>query len=84
MKKGRIKVATFQRKDDQQYTVSERVFETVPRCLDEPLPVAQAVRAERKCTKNTLYKNRHPPSMVPPTDGMKRERERKHEPGSDV
>jgi hypothetical protein len=40
MKKGRIEVATFQRKDDQQYTASERVVETVPRCLDEPLPVA--------------------------------------------
>jgi hypothetical protein len=60
MKKDRIEVATFQRKDDQQYTASERVFETVPRCLDEPLHVAQSVRAERKSTKNTLYKNRHP------------------------
>jgi hypothetical protein len=72
MKTGRIEVATFPRKDDQQYTVKQRVFETVLRCLDEPLPVAQAVRAERKSTKNTLYKNRHPPLMLPPTDGMKK------------
>jgi hypothetical protein len=56
--------------------VPERVVETVPRCLDEPLPVARPVRAERKSTKKTLYKNRHPPSMVPQTDEMKRERER--------
>ena len=39
MKQGRIEEAAFQRKDDQRYTASERVFETVPRCLDEPLPV---------------------------------------------
>jgi len=57
-------VATFQRKDDQQYTVPERAFETVLRCLDEPLHVAPSVRTERKSTKNTLYKNRHPPFDV--------------------
>jgi hypothetical protein len=64
MKKDRIEVATFRRKDDHQYTVKQRVFETVPRCLDGPLHVAQLARAKHKSTKNTLYKNRHPPFDV--------------------
>jgi hypothetical protein len=77
MKQGRIKEAAFQRKDDQRYTASERVFETVPRCLDEPLHVASSVRAERKSTKNTLYKNRHPPFDGAADRGEKKKKERK-------
>lgn len=44
MKKGSIEVATFQRKDDQQYTASKRVVETGLRCLDDPLHVAQSAQ----------------------------------------
>jgi hypothetical protein len=53
-----LKEATSRRKDNQQYTVSQRVFETVLRGLDEPLHVAQTARAERKSPKNILYKDR--------------------------
>jgi hypothetical protein len=77
MKKERIEVATFRRKDDQQYTVKQRVFETVPRCLDEPLHVAQSARAERMSTKNTLYKNRHPRDVAADRwDEKRKERDR--------
>ena len=58
MKKGILEVATFQREDDQQSTVSQRVKETVLWGLGEPLHVAPTARAERKSTKNTLYKDR--------------------------
>jgi len=60
MKKGRIGVATSQREDDQQSTASERVFETVLRCLDEPLPVASSPKDGDESTKKTLKKSRHP------------------------
>jgi hypothetical protein len=42
--------------------VEERVFETVPRCLDEPLPVGSPAKAERESTKKILNNDRHPPS----------------------
>jgi len=47
MKKSILEVAMFQRENDQQSTVSQRVFETVFRGLDEPLHVAQTAKAER-------------------------------------
>jgi hypothetical protein len=58
MKKDILEVAPSQREDDQQYTVRQRVFETVLRCLPEPLHVALTVNAEQKSTKNTLEKDR--------------------------
>ncbi len=44
MKKSILEGGSSRREDDQQYTASERAFETVLRCLDEPLPVASPVQ----------------------------------------
>jgi len=60
MKRDILRVARSQREDVHQYTVPQRVFETVLRCLDEPLHVASPVKAERESTKRILKKNRHP------------------------
>jgi hypothetical protein len=61
MKKSILGVASSRREDDHQDTVKKRAFETVPRCLDEPLHVASAVKAEGESTKKILKENRHPP-----------------------
>jgi hypothetical protein len=47
-------VANFWREDVHQYTVLQRVFETVLRCLNEPLPVASPAQAEWESTKKIL------------------------------
>jgi transposase len=60
MKKGILEVANSRREDDQQYTVEQRAFETVLRCLDEPLHVASPAQAACESTKKILKKNRHP------------------------
>jgi hypothetical protein len=54
MKRGILAAARFQREDDHRYTVAQRVFETVLRCLDEPLRVAEAQKLDRKSTKRIL------------------------------
>jgi len=54
MKRGILAAARFQREDGQRYTVAQRVFETVLRCLDEPLRVAEAKKLDRKSTKRIL------------------------------
>src|SRR4051812_35986275 len=53
-------LATSQREDDHQYTVKQRVFETVLRCLDEPLPVAEPAKEACESTKKILKRNKHP------------------------
>src|SRR2546426_2751080 len=53
-------LATSQREDDRQYTVKQRVFETVLRCLDEPLPVAKPAKEACESTKKILKRNKHP------------------------
>jgi len=60
MKRSILAAASLQSEDVHQYTVAQRVFETVLRCLDEPLRVAAAKVAERKSTKRILNLSRHP------------------------
>jgi hypothetical protein len=59
MKRGILGVVSSWREDVHQYTVSQRVFETVLWCLDEPLHVASPARAECESTKKILKQNRH-------------------------
>src|SRR5205823_2208653 len=66
MKKSILRTASSRREDDQRYTVYERAFETVLRCLDEPLHVASAAKAESESTKKILKENRHPPGGCHP------------------
>ena len=54
MKRDILAAARFQREDVHRYTVAQRVFETVLRCLDEPLRVAEAQKLDRKSTKRIL------------------------------
>jgi len=57
-------VATSEREDDHQSTVKQRAFETVLRCLDEPLPAAQRAKEACESTKKILKKNRHRSSVA--------------------
>jgi hypothetical protein len=55
MKRSRLAKARFQREDVQRYTVPQRVFETVLRCLDEPLQSAVVASAAEEHEEDTEH-----------------------------